>query len=396
MIKEFSTITTQDLEKLYSEGFIVYEKLDMCYFRVEVTKVGAIALKNSTEYAISDIDCVTNVMYKNICKFVEDVINPIRNKIIDEGGEVRIGFFYLPTSKYHVIDYKKLESNTFILSDVKCYWSESKISLNKIYELIDARNKVLYKDKVPNYFIIDSPEIKRWIPATMEDGHSFYNGISVKDWINSYLNGEVTKWDIARVLTNSMTFSHLDTSNIEGIILRSKSLVYQIALNNTYDFNIDKSSKLICRDTVLKSFVNTIDKVLSVKELKEVLNNSNSYIDKVSKLFLTYIENTDLFSKYSLDPDDLLPPHIGYMGDVDLECIPDKNVYLVCRYNDVNKNIFRLFLHTFSRNLSENKFNSLDEKEQKYLQDIVISLNYKNYRQIMITAYKQKYGLFEK
>ena len=84
MIKEFKNISPEELEVLYDEGFTVQEKLDMYYFRVEITKVGAIAMKGSTENVISDIDCIANTMYKNICNFVDNVINPVRNDIITE------------------------------------------------------------------------------------------------------------------------------------------------------------------------------------------------------------------------------------------------------------------------------------------------------------------------
>ena len=67
MIKEFKNISPEELQVLYDEGFTVQEKLDMYYFRVEITKVGAIAMKGSTENVISDIDCITNTMFKDIC-----------------------------------------------------------------------------------------------------------------------------------------------------------------------------------------------------------------------------------------------------------------------------------------------------------------------------------------
>ncbi len=96
MIKELRNISPNELDELLKEGFEVYEKLDMYYFRVEVTKVGAIPLKGSTENVISDIDCITNKMFKDICNFVEENINPLRNEIISKYGEIRLGFFYNP------------------------------------------------------------------------------------------------------------------------------------------------------------------------------------------------------------------------------------------------------------------------------------------------------------
>src|SRR5574344_85475 len=117
MIKDFFKISKKDLDYLMTHEFTVWEKLDMCYFRVEITKIGAIPLKGSTGRVISDIDCVTNSLYKDICDFVNKNINPIRNQIIDEYGEGYIGFFFLPVTEYHKINYTHLKPKTVILSD---------------------------------------------------------------------------------------------------------------------------------------------------------------------------------------------------------------------------------------------------------------------------------------
>ena len=173
--------------------------------------------------------------------------------------------------------------------------------------------------------------------------------------------------------------------NIEGIIIRTDKFQYQIRLKDTED-NLDKSVKLIYRDTLLKSVADYYSK--NINALTEVFNSCESYIDRVSKLFLSYIEETDLFTKFSFDPEDLLPPTTAYFGDIDYEMISDTNVKFACKYNEVHKNIFRLFLHTFAQKISEDKFNSLPNSVKDILNDLIIKLKYKNYKEILLTAYK--------
>lgn len=376
MIKEFKNISPEELQVLYDEGFDVQEKLDMYYFRVEITKVGAIAMKGSTENVISDIDCITNTMFKDICNFVDSVINPVRNDIITEYGEVRVGFFYNPKQKYHIIDYNKYNpglAGKFILSDAYAYDNPIIPSVSKYGKLMTYFK--LYSTNNEIYYSYDDE---------CAFSSSRYSVNDVKRNIEAYL--ESPSWSsLGYLINNFKPITGLKPTDVEGYIIRSKSrnIIYQITVNNVNSQEIDKSTKLIYRDTVLQSFINTVN-----GNTENIIDKNDTYIDKISKLFLFYIENTDLFSKYSFDPEDLLPPHIGYMGDVDLDIIPDHNVKIFCMHNEVSKNIFRLLLHTFSRNVSDNKFSSFSAEDQKHLKDLTIMLQYKNYKQIMYTAYK--------
>ena len=376
MIKEFKNISPEELQALYDEGFTVQEKLDMYYFRVEITKVGAFAMKGSTENVISDIDCITNTMYKDICNFVDTVINPVRNDIITEYGELRVGFFYNPKQRYHIIDYSKLNpalAGKFILSDTYVYDSNVIPTVSKYGKLMTYLK--LYSTNDEMHCSEDE----------LAFNSSYFTIDKVKRNIEEYLKSP--SWPtLAYLIGNFKPISELKPTDVEGFIIRSKNknIIYQITVNDVNSQEVDKSTKLVYRDTVLQSFINTVS-----GNIYNIIDNKNdTYINKVSKLFLFYIENTDLFSKYSFDPEDLLPPHIGYMGDVDLDIVPDQNVKIFCMHNEVNKNIFRLLLHTFSRNISDNKFSSFEEDDQRFLKDLTILLQYKNYKQIMYTAYK--------
>lgn len=377
MIKDFFKISKKDLDYLMTHEFTVWEKLDMCYFRVEITKIGAIPLKGSTGRVISDIDCVTNSLYKDICDFVNKNINPIRNQIIDGYGEGYIGFFFLPVTEYHKINYTRLKPKTVILSD----WSyDIKINDNKGYFYIQHLAKLLGVEQ--------PPLIATW--NTSDEHNISYIHKDFPYVLQAYLeNTDETAVDtlLNYLMGNPYGPSGNYVNSIEGLIIRTDKFQYQIKINDTED-NIDKSTKLIYRDTLLKSVAEYYER--NKDSLDIMLNKEESYIDRVSKLFLSYIENTDLFAKFSIDPEDLLPPTTAYFGDIDFDMISDNNVKLICKYNEVNKNIFRLFLHTFAQKISEDKFNSLSDFTKGALNDLIIHLKYKNYKEILLTAYKAK------
>lgn len=363
MIKDLRNISQKDLDYLMSHPFTVWEKLDMFYFRVEITKIGAIPMRGSLGKVISDIDCVTNSLFKDVCEFVSTKINPIRNELIEMYGEITLGFFYLPVRTYHKISYNRLTPGTVILSDCNPF--------NNIKSIAGKLGV-----EVP-------PIIMEWNPSDCPIDMK-----EAKDAINAYIKDEENlRNDVVSVLTRDNTYGASGNyiSEIEGIIIRTDKFQYQVKIKDTED-NLDKSVKLIYRDTLLKSLADYYEK--NTEKVNGLIESCDSYIDKVSKLFLGYIEDTDLFTKFSFDPEDLLPPTTSYFGDIDYDMISDTNVKLICRYNEVNKNIFRLFLHTFAQKISEDKFTSLSDNTKRLLNDLTIKLKYKNYKEILLTAYK--------
>ena len=375
MIKEFYKISEKDLNYLLTHKFSVWEKLDMCYFRVEITKIGAIALKGSTGKVISDIDCVTNSLYKEICEFVNNNINPVRNEIIEKYGEACLGFFFLPGKKYHKIYYPYLKENSAVLSD----WSYN-------FDITDTDDYIEIIKLCDTLQVHRPPIISTWNKITMINIQTNFSELA-----NEYLKtkDEHCLKSIIEILMggkdekNAASGNYIE--NIEGLIIRTDKFQYQIKIQDTED-NIDKTTKLIYRDTLLKSVADFYEN--NENTLIDAIEKADSYIDRVSKLFLLYLESTDLFTKISFDPEDLLPPTTAYFGDIDFDMISDSNVKLICKYNEVNKNIFRLFLHTFSQKISEDKFSSLSDKTKHYLNDLIIKLKYKNYKEILLTAYK--------
>ena len=149
MIKNLFDLTKKDFTKILDKEISIYEKLDMIYFKISVTRNGVFSLRRPRYLAISDIDCICNSVYKDIMTFTNDNIYPIKDRILEKFGELTIGVFYLPVHKTKMIDY----DNVKVLSvpqdsepeKMREYFvnflKENSFGNNKIQDLIKA-----YKD----------------------------------------------------------------------------------------------------------------------------------------------------------------------------------------------------------------------------------------------------------
>ena len=366
MIKLFRDLSDEDKRKFLSSEFSIIEKLDMIYFRVNVNKLGVFALKTPKYTAVSEIDCICNTVYNNIVQFA-DSINEIKSDIMNSVGECTIGFFYMPVNKTKVIDYYTLTPGTFVMSDV---YTKSKLSLSKD----DISDLVYSKISSLNFNILDSPGIS--IEVAGDD--------LIDDVIRLFNEGQDDSYII------KMMFSYFDIeaksglqyNEIEGIILKNNKAQYQL-LANEVDRPVNKDMKKIYRDIILSDLAKEI---ITDQYIYDMYNSKKTYLEKVCKLFLDFMNKTDVFSKYKFDAEDFLPPIHGYIGDVDVEAIPDEDVKTICKVNSVAKNILRLFLHTFTNPISNNKFKDLNVDDVSALNMLTISLKYKNFAELALNS----------
>ena len=103
------------------------------------------------------------------------------------------------------------------------------------------------------------------------------------------------------------------------------------------------------------------------------------------KAFVSYIKSwctCVLILSDKLEASDLMPPICGYFGDLDLSKINDDEVKSACTVSKLCRNIFRIFLHTFTNSLSYDKFKDLPETERLKLNNLIEILKYKNYAEI--------------
>lgn len=407
MIKNIIDLSEKELGLLLNSDYDVVEKLDMYYFRLNITKAGIFVTKNSTDKVISDIDCITNWVFKNIVEYSKEY-EKISDQILEIYGDCRIGIFYnmseassfgkscvnymfsvrsdVVSSFDMVKKYDKNFHGTFILSDIftstKALNNEK--NFDKLIKSINDAGILLFPK--PIIMHINKLNDKKKVIRTINQIKEVKNKTAEK---NLYLS-------LIRILCNKSSDIelHIYASSLdkcEGIIFRNDSIQCKIQLCNYLHSNIDSSdtSKIIYRDIVLSSFASELMKDETL--IDRITNSNDNYIDKVSSLFIKYIENTDLLSKYTIEPEDLLPPGLEYvLKDIDYSYINNSTIITICKYNQVYMNIFRLLLHSLSKKISDNKFSELPDNISSYLNKLIIALKYKNYKEIAYELYKSK------
>lgn len=333
MIKEFKNITEKDLNYMKTHQVTVTEKLDLIYFKVFVTeeKMEVFTARNKP---VTKVDQIVNSVYKDIVEFCKGLDH---QKIFETFGVCEIGFFYKPVEKTCTISYPNLPFN-FIVGN------------------LFTRNKNMKRIEVINDVIKD---VGLLVP------------ICCKENISDIPNDISNDIDNAIYFTDGRTWSGTSIYDIEGLILTCGRLNYQIIINHT-EPNIEKTTKKLYRDTVLENFCSF---VMNNEDCQHILDwKGTSYIDKICGLFLIYIDRTNIFTKLQIESDDLLPPNAGYIGDIDYDSLPT-TVGLICRGNDIYKNILRILLVTFNRSVFENKFRNFSNDTSSKLTQILTRIN---------------------
>lgn len=338
MIKEFKNITEKDLNYMKTHQVTVTEKLDLIYFKVFVTedKIDVFTARNKP---ITEIDQIVNSVYKDIVEFCKGLDH---QKIFDTFGVCEIGFFYKPVEKTLTIRYPKLSFN-FIVSNLFTKKKDMKrIEVIKdVIKDVDVLMPICYKENISD--------------------------------IPDDLNNDI---DNAIYFTDGRTWSGNSIYETEGLILTCGRLNYQIIINHV-EPKIEKTTKKIYRDTILEnfcSFVMNNEDCLHILDQNDTPYNYTPYIEKICSLFLIYIDGTNIFTKLKFEPEDLLPPNAGYIGDIDYDKLPT-TVSLICRGNEIYKNILRILLVTFNRSVFDNKFKNFSNDTRAKLTQILAKIN---------------------
>ena len=334
MFIKFRDISEKALSYLRTHDIEVYEKLDLVWFKVVVTRDGMFP-HTGKGVEINAVDCIIDSVKKDILTFVVLNMVPKTDQVLDMFGECTINMCYAPAKKTHVIEYDLLDCPLFIMGTVNYGAKESGVSrLNKL--------KSIFGDIGGLEFLFPI--------CTM-------NGIAAEN-----LDPKMSIGDIV----GGKTWSGNKADNIEGYILRCGKATYGIECVDT-NVQVDKTTKKIYRDMVIDNFCNVM---LSNNLTDSIIGEGSSYVDVMSNLFLSYLDNTNIFSRVSFDFEDLLPPHVGYIGDIDYDSLPVAIKY-VCKTNEIYKNIFRILLVAFdpdktkknkNQDIDYEKFDSLKTK----------------------------------
>ena len=347
MIKNLLNLSRNDFKDFISQELMIYEKLDMIYFKIEINKNGVFPKKRPRYLAVSDVDCICNSVYKDIYEFSQKYVLS-HKKELDKFGEFTIGLFYLPVHKTKIIDYYNLPEKRFILSDIT-----NQIDLDDVFQILDC--DILLKEPL------------------------IFKGILTNELIDKMLDTyDKSPLEIIKLLCeyNIKPFSNNLPDDIEGYVFKSKNKIYQLKVNDV-EPHIEKEITKPYRDIILQSLAKCVN-----NDLLNLFNHNDTYIEKIGKTFKYFIRTTDMFSKYKIEPSDLMPPIIGYFGDLDLTAFNDEDIKNMCAVSKLCKNILRILLHTFTTPISLDKFKNMPNKDKENLNKLMQALNYRNYAEI--------------
>lgn len=330
------------------------EKMDMVFFKIRFDQIGCTVLKSPGFLPLTKIDYITNDMYVHITDFC-NMISEYASEVLRTFGDCEVGFFYLPCKKAHVINYDTLEPGSFYIGSI--YIDDKDI----LYEYDPDERYV-----GPLKGISDILHLPNVIIREIE-----LDSV-MRDYISSYKLGNITDLQMSRILLGSFgTVSGLSLDSIEGLIIYVGKRKYQIVLNDTTT-NVDKDSVKIYRDFVIRDFVNIMLKENAVLTEKILNEKRDSPISHMMLLFSSYMNMTQLFKRYTMLPEDLLPPHEGYFGELNMEYITYPMAKLICDYVPVGKNVFRILLHTFcQKEIDMNKFSDFTDDDKELIKKFI-------------------------
>lgn len=328
MIKDIQSVS--DSYYFSKNDIIVYEKMNMFYFKVIINSTSCTILSHNHKI-ITDIDIIINSMWKDVYSFVNKTLIPKQKTISDLYGNVIIGFLYCPNERPLHINYSKFfnilnDNNKFIINNVK----------NQHKENIDIKKFCTEINLLNIRGIGGGPIIS-------------YNDIFI-DLLNDYAHKKISLLYFKNKIKNEIkTYSLNDLDDIEGIIIKTNKNIYQLIFNSTDDTRIYDRNDF---EILIKDFIDSWDII------NKNIQKTKSYKDIVSEIFLKYINNSNILEKINSEKN-LVPPGEHYIGDISYEYL-DKNIITICKLNNIYKNIFRIFLNGLKRHKKHSKYSKLD------------------------------------
>ena len=332
MIKNIIDLTEKEKQMLKTSPVAVIEMLDGLRFKVSFDNTGYV-IKTAKGKVIDEVDYLVNTFYREIVDYMRNVITRnIVDKIYRVLGECDVTFIYIPEKRYNVITYNN--------------YTKKRVVLCSLYTQDKERNDILWLFTLLKEHVSPEPVIR-----------DYDNGLPVE-----YFD-DLTVYDLI-----GNTFSGNDIDDIEGVILKvGNKNVCKITINPTV-VNIDMTTKKLYRDTIMEDFA----KVMSVSDVEGVFTDEDNYVDCICKLFYEYVNITDISKKLYIEPEDLLPPSMGDVGDIDLNLLPPTAKLICC--NPVYMNVLRLLLVTFKTD-DVHKFDSFSPPVRETLLKIYNKIN---------------------
>lgn len=327
MIKDIQTVSNS---YNFTNDIIIYEKLNMFYFKVIVNSLSCTILSHNHKI-ISESDIIINSIWKDVKDFVDINIVSKQKIISDLYGNVIIGFLYCPVEKPLKIDYStfyniKNDNNKFIINSVK--------DLNK--------NDINITDFCKSINLLNIRGIGGGPIITYSN--------NVIEILNNYTHKNITLDEFIKLSkTEIKTYSGNEIEAIEGLIIKTNKDLYQIILNSTDDTKIYDRSEF---EYLIKDFIDIWPKI------KNELTEFNNYNTIISDIFLKYINTSNIITKIS-NYKNLNPPGHHYIGDICYELLNNNSIKTICKINETYKNIFRILFKGLKHYKKNSKYNNL-------------------------------------
>jgi hypothetical protein len=341
-LKNLKNVDIKSFSKNIGKPFAVQEKFNTPDFWIRISENGMYMMKQRKPVTYMDlflnrdyhdVELLLNSKLgkdgcKRICSLIEEDYG------LQGGCDIRI--FYIPVAKPIHIDYSLVYDNGYnmFLGDI---WTKAPLS--------GISDKIELMENIANILNIPTVTIREFdctegFCKTLQD----------------YLKGYISSSDMfAELIGSDMTVSGLDFESCGGLILKNNISMWQFTC---MDFDRIPYNEMHgkYRDIVLHDFVqeilmddNFIQKAREFydKYFTESKDMEKSYINLISFAFLIYINKTQIFTKYSIDAEDLMPVYYGYAGKAYIDLVNIPTVTMACKYNPLMSALLRMLANTF-------------------------------------------------
>ena len=281
----YSSINTNDFDKLLKDRVLVTEKISSASFHVQRKTDGLKFFKSNSNTPITIIDRTLSSLYESAIKYVKALDTA---SVIDMPTDWKFGFEYLPTLEFSGIKYDNIPTNTLILTHIQQVNEEGKVK--KVLTdpiILDKWSKVLG---------VQAPNV-------VFDGYLDFGQRSalkelLRERLNKYAYESIDKVSFTRAAYSIFDKNVYRTALNDSLDKEIDSLVLSFADNNkvnTYKIedpyrklNEKKSPNHVYQITVLDllEFLTTYD-ISKVKLTEETVNKR--YIETLSVIFNEYI-----------------------------------------------------------------------------------------------------------
>jgi hypothetical protein len=360
--------------KYIGKPLVVQEKFDTCDFWARISENNVSLLNKGRE--LTEVDYFLNSLYNDVEVMLESYLTDYdRKKLVEKYGEFDLHIFYFPSDKPRHTEYPNMNKH-IVLSDI--WFKDPKaLKLGHKFMILEDVAKVMNLETATLNVI----EVTHGVAVAVFNYINEEEYWSLQETCEYFIDRDHNCFKLCREFTSDRHTFNGDISKTYGIILKLDSHVWQIPINEYKRLPYD-SMHTQYRDIILHDFVSEmlIDNPVFIDSVKRVyknakdagLNPNRCYFTAMEYSFLQYINRTDVFKKYRIEPTDLMPVHYGYTSDIMFTMITDEpTIYMICKHNALMKEVLRLLVYTFY-NINHKTFHIFNEFETRAISKFLL------------------------